>query len=86
MTISELASLLDLTRFHFIRAFKQAAGLPPHQFLIRRRIDRAKDMLADSRSSIAEIAERSGFGSPIQLTRAFRRVLGTTPSAMRRDG
>jgi len=86
VTISELASLLDLTRFHFIRAFKQAAGLPPHQFLIRRRVDRAKDMLADSRSSIAEIAERSGFGSPIQLTRAFRRVLGTTPSAMRRDG
>ena len=85
VTISELAALLDLTRFHFIRAFKQAAGVPPHQFLIRRRVDRAKDLLADSRSSIAEIAEMTGFGSPIQLTRAFRRVLGTTPSAMRRE-
>jgi AraC family transcriptional regulator len=84
MTISELASLLNLTRFHFIRAFKQTVGMPPHQFLIRRRVDRAKDMLAESRVSIAEIAEQTGFGSPIQLTRAFRRVLGTTPSALRR--
>jgi AraC family transcriptional regulator len=85
ITISELAALLDLTRFHFIRTFKQATGTPPHQFMIRRRVDRAKELLADSRSSVAEVAERTGFGSPIQLTRAFRRVLGTTPSAVRRS-
>jgi AraC family transcriptional regulator len=84
ITISELAGLLDLTRFHFIRAFKQTAGMPPHQFLIRRRVDRARGMLAESPITISEIAEQTGFGSPIQLTRAFRRVLGTTPSALRR--
>jgi AraC family transcriptional regulator len=84
MTISELAALLDLTRFHFIRAFRQTAGMPPHQFLIRRRVDRARGMLAESPITIGEIAEQTGFGSPIQLTRAFRRVLGTTPSALRR--
>jgi AraC family transcriptional regulator len=84
ITISELAALLALTRFYFIRAFKQTAGTPPHQFMIRRRVDRARELLADSRASIAEIAERTGFGSPIQLTRAFRRILGTTPSAVRR--
>ncbi|MBX9829563.1 MAG: AraC family transcriptional regulator, partial [Xanthobacteraceae bacterium] len=39
-TISELAGLVDLTRFHFIRSFKQAAGIPPHQFMIRLRVDR----------------------------------------------
>jgi AraC family transcriptional regulator len=84
-TISELAGLVDLTRFHFIRSFKQAAGIPPHQFMIRLRVDRAKEMLAEGELSIAEVASQTGFGSPIQLTRAFRRVVGTTPSAFRRD-
>ncbi|MBX9826337.1 MAG: helix-turn-helix transcriptional regulator, partial [Xanthobacteraceae bacterium] len=71
--------------FHFIRSFKQAAGIPPHQFMIRLRVDRAKEMLAEGDLSIAEVASQTGFGSPIQLTRAFRRVVGTTPSAFRRD-
>jgi AraC family transcriptional regulator len=84
VTISELAALVDLTRFHFIRAFKQAAGVPPLQFMIRRRVERAKELLAERHTSIAEVANRSGFGSSIQMTRAFRRVIGTTPSAIRR--
>jgi len=84
-SISELAALVDLTRFHFIRAFKQAAGVPPHQFMIRRRVDRAKQLLAEQSTSVAEIADRTGFGSPVQMTRAFRRVVGTTPSAYRRS-
>jgi AraC family transcriptional regulator len=84
-SISELAALVDLTRFHFIRAFKQSAGVPPHQYLIRRRVDRAKQLLAEQSASIAEVAERTGFGSPVQMTRAFRRVVGTTPSAYRRN-
>ena len=54
-------------------------------FMIRLRVDRAKEMLAEGGRSIAEVASHTGFGSPIQLTRAFRRVLGTTPSAFRRD-
>jgi len=84
ITISELASLVNLTRFHFMRAFKQTAGVPPLQFMIRRRIDRAKELLAERQTSIGEIADRTGFGSPILMSRAFRRVLGTTPSALRR--
>ena len=84
-TIVELAARLDLTRFHFIRSFKQAAGIPPHQFMIRRRVDRAKELLADRHVTIAEVAAKTGFGSAIQLTRAFRRVVGTTPSSYRRN-
>jgi len=85
ITISALAELVNLTRFHFMRAFKQSAGSPPHQFMTRRRVDRAKELLAERETSVAEIADRTGFGSPILMNRAFRRVLGTTPSALRRD-
>jgi AraC family transcriptional regulator len=84
-TISELAKLVDLTRFHFIRSFKQATGVPPHQFMIQRRVDRAKEMLVERNNSIAEVATRTGFNSPIQLTRAFRRIVGVTPSEFRRS-
>jgi AraC family transcriptional regulator len=85
ITISALAELVNLTRFHFMRAFKQSAGAPPHQFMTRRRVDRAKELLAERETSVAEIADRTGFGSPILMSRAFRRVLGTTPSALRRS-
>jgi AraC family transcriptional regulator len=68
-----------------MRAFKQTAGMPPLQFMIRRRVDRAKELLAESHASVAEIADRTGFGNPIMMSRAFRRILGTTPSAIRRS-
>ena len=51
---------------------------------LRRRIERAKDVLAERQSTIAEVAAKSGFSS-MELTRTFRRIVGTTPSAYRRD-
>jgi AraC family transcriptional regulator len=84
-TVSELASVLDLTRYHFIRSFKKTAGVPPHQFMIRRRVDRAIELLSARTTSIAEVADQTGFGSSVQLSRAFRRVVGTTPSSFRRN-
>jgi AraC family transcriptional regulator len=74
-----------MTRFHFIRTFKQATGIPPHQFMIRRRIDRAKELLAEPHTAIADVATKSGFRSAAELTRAFRRIVGTPPSSYRRD-
>jgi AraC family transcriptional regulator len=84
-TISELAALVDLTRFHFIRSFRQTAGVPPHQFMIRRRVDRAKELLLEQDTPITDVAAKTGFNSAVQLTRAFRRIVGTTPSKFRRD-
>jgi AraC family transcriptional regulator len=82
--ISDLAALVNLTRYHFMRAFKLAVGVPPHQFMIGRRVERAKEMLSDQKQTIAGVALRTGFGTSLQLTRAFRRVVGTTPSEFRR--
>jgi AraC family transcriptional regulator len=84
-TIAELAKLVDLTRFHFIRSFKQSVGVPPHQFMIQRRVERAKEMLTGRSHSIADVAAQTGFNSSIQLSRAFRRVVGVTPSEFRRS-
>jgi AraC family transcriptional regulator len=85
VTVADLASLVGLTRFHFIRAFKETVGLPPHQFMIRKRIDRAKDILSQSSLPIGEVAGRTGFGGTQQLTRAFRQHVGVTPTRFRRE-
>jgi AraC family transcriptional regulator len=83
-TIAELSGLLGLSRFHFIRSFKKAVGMPPHQFIMRRRIERARELLTDCDLSISEIAAQTGFGGVAQLSRAFRQIVGTTPTAFRR--
>jgi AraC family transcriptional regulator len=85
VAIADLAALLGLTRFHFIRSFQQSVGLPPHQFLIRCRVERARGLLNENGLNIAEVADQTGFRGTVQLTRAFRRVVGTTPSRYRRE-
>ena len=84
-SIAELAALLQLSRFHFIRAFKKTVGMPPHQFILHRRIERARELLANRDLSVGEVAEQTGFNGTAQLTRVFRQIAGTTPSAFRRD-
>jgi len=85
IALADLAGLLNLSRFHFVRTFKQSTGLPPHRYLITRRIDLAKELLAERELSISEISRRTGFRGVTQLARAFRRLVGTTPTGYRRD-
>jgi AraC family transcriptional regulator len=84
ITVSELAALVHFNRYHFMRAFKQALGVSPLQYVIRQRVERATALLSEPGASITEVAIRTGFGSPVHMTRSFRRVVGTTPSAIRR--
>ncbi len=83
ISLSELAGLANLTKFHFVRAFKKTTGMAPYQFVIFSRVDRAKELLTDSNSSIAAVARSVGFHSTLQLDRAFRRLSGMTPSFYR---
>jgi AraC family transcriptional regulator len=85
VSISDMARQLDMSPFHFIRMFKKSAGLPPHKFLRARRLEKAKELLRLPHLSIAEVAERAGFGGVTQLERNFRRYVGTTPSSFRRQ-
>lgn len=84
ITIAQMAALLDLSRYHFIRAFKKSVGVPPHQFAIERRVERAKELLTEGQLSLTEVAQKAGFHTPAQLARAFRQRVGATPAMFRR--
>ncbi len=82
--LEELAQIAGMSRFYFCRLFKATIGLTPHQFVIRRRVERAKNLLRQSRLSIAEIAVACGFANQDHLTRYFKREMRVTPGAFRR--
>ena len=82
--LSAIAAVSGLSPAHFARRFKKATGLPPHQFLINLRVERAKRLLAGT-DSIATIAAVCGFTHQEHMTRIFRRSAGTTPGNYRRD-
>lgn len=79
-TIAEAARLLGTHPSHLVRVFSRTYGIPPHRYVIGRRIDRARRLLLAGVSP-ADTAARSGFHDQAHLTRHFRRTLGTTPAA-----
>jgi AraC family transcriptional regulator len=83
--LEELATLLNMSQYHFCRLFKRSTGVPPHQFVIRQRVDRAKQLLQKSDRSILDVAIHCGFTDGSHLTRHFRRLTGATPTAFRQQ-
>jgi AraC family transcriptional regulator len=83
LRLTELSAVVHMSPYHFARLFKQAAGVSPRQFVIRRRIEAAKILLAARRLSIGEVALVVGFGSQSHFTASFRRVTGITPGHYR---
>lgn len=81
--LADLATLLNMSQFYFCRQFKQAIGITPYQYLIQQRIERAKQLLKQSNDAIADIAILCGFNSHSHLSKYFRQLTGTTPSAYR---
>ena len=83
ITLAELAQVAELSRYHFIRAFRQSTGLPPYQYLLLRRIERAKEMLR-SGALPNEVAVSVGFPNADSFGRTFRRITGLTPKQYER--
>jgi AraC family transcriptional regulator len=84
LTVARLAASLDLSAGLFSRAFKGAVGKPPHDYIIDRRIARARALLRSPRLDLAAIAQEVGFNSHAHMTSAFRNRLGVTPTDIRR--
>ncbi len=85
LNVDELAGVAHMSQFHFSRAFKKAVGKPPHQFILDRRIERARIYLANSKATLSEIAYATGFSSQAHFSSAFHRIVGVTPTDYRRS-
>jgi AraC family transcriptional regulator len=83
VSLADLGALTDLSTRHFGQAFKTSVGMPPHRYLIGRRIHRAKELLLNGNNSVAEIAAIVGFASQSHMTFNFRKLAGTTPALYR---
>jgi transcriptional regulator GlxA family with amidase domain len=81
--VSRLARVSGVSEAHFARSFKDAFGVPPHRYLLTRRIERAKALLRDTEQSITEIAFETGWNSMGTFGRIFRDITGESPSKLR---
>jgi AraC family transcriptional regulator len=83
IALAEIACAVDLSPYHFARAFKEATGFTPHQYLIKSRVDRAKSLLAQTRLPLVEIGLQVGFKNQSHFTTTFRQLTSLTPKAYR---
>lgn len=83
-SISDLARQTNLSASHFAQAFRETTHMAPHQWLLHRRIESAKQLLRDTDISIAEVAFLCGFYDQSHLSRVFTRIQGSSPSHWRR--
>jgi AraC family transcriptional regulator len=82
---SEIAGAAGLTRMHFAAQFKAATGLRPHEYLLRRRVERAQEMLVQTDMSVVDVALSVGFQSQSHFTVVFNRFVGRPPHAWRQS-
>lgn len=81
--IRRLARVSGVSHAHFARSFKEAFGVPPHRYLLTRRIERATALLRDTELSITEVAFETGWKSLGTFGRTFHDVMGDSPGAIR---
>jgi AraC family transcriptional regulator len=83
VSLADVASSAGLTRMHFAAQFRAATGLRPHEYLLRRRVERAQEMLVGTGMSLVDIAQSVGFQTQSHFTTVFKRYAGRPPGAWR---
>jgi AraC family transcriptional regulator len=81
----DLATVVNLSEFHFNVAFRNTLGESPHRFVIRRRIERAQELMLSTAMPLCDIAGECGLSDQAHLSRLFRQVVGETPASWRRE-
>ena len=84
IALRDIAQECGLSVSHFSRAFRVSAGMAPHQWLLQRRVDHARNLLPDLRMSLSDVALASGFADQSHFTRVFSRLAGCSPGNWRR--
>lgn len=84
-TLETLAAECDLSASHFARAFRHTAGVSPHQWLLRRRVETAKALMQVPTLTLVEVATKAGFTDASHLSRVFKTIAGISPGAWRRS-
>ena len=83
ITVESLANHIGLSESHLSRCIRTTLGLSPHSYVVSKRLERAKQLLAETNQSISQISDDTGFSDQSHLTRAFRAHCGTTPRKYR---
>jgi AraC family transcriptional regulator len=83
ITLARLAAVVDVSKFHFHRQFKRATGSTPHQYIVQKRIERAKALLSDSQLPLVKVAAEAGFADQSHFGSTFRKVTSMTPRGFR---
>jgi len=83
LSLEQMAAVARLSPYHFAHQFKRATGLPPHQYVITRCVERARQLLREGDFSLAEVAARAGFSDQSHFCRHFKRLVGVTPGRFR---
>lgn len=83
LTLAELAAQAALSEYHFARMFRQSTGLAPHQYVMQRRMEKAKALVQHTATPLTDIALACGFNSASHFSNRFRSVTGMTPSQLR---
>ena len=84
LSLETLADVAGLSVYHFARTFKQSEGLTPHDYLLERRLAKARELLTHPDQSLSAIASRVGFADQSHFTRRFRQAQGVSPGQFRR--
>jgi len=83
LNLDELSTHVAMSKYHFLRTFKHASGMTPHQYILGRRLRAAATALRTTKKPVARLALDQGFGDLSTFNHSFRRVMGVTPTAYR---
>lgn len=83
LSLKELAGRVQMSTYQFVRMFREGTGVPPHQYILRERVEMAKKLLADRSFAIVDIAAQLRFADQSHFGAVFKRLVGATPSTFR---